>query len=148
MSSAKKQVVAAIIERGGRFLVGKRGLHKASAPGAWCTITGCIEPGETETEAVAREVLEETGLRVQPIEKICQSDTRDGTACMHWWLTAPLDDAPAQLLDDEHSELRWVTVEEMRRLEPVFLEDVEIFARLVARNDPHSGGSRGSKDLG
>ncbi len=130
----KAQVVAAVIEREGRFLVGKRSPHKTSAPGTWCAITGRIEPGETEAEAVAREVLEETGLRVQPIEKLCQSDTRDRSARIHWWSTAPLDDLPARLLNDEHSELRWVSVEDMRRLEPVFLDDVEIFARLVARS--------------
>jgi 8-oxo-dGTP diphosphatase len=130
MEDGKAQVVAAIIERDGRFLMGKRSLRKASAPGTWCTITGRIEPGETEAEAVAREVLEETGLRVQPIERFCQADTRDGSACIHWWLTAPLDDSPARLLNDEHSELRWVSLQDMRRLEPVFLEDVEIFARV------------------
>ena len=126
MADGKLEVVAAVIERSGRFLLGKRSAHKASAPGYWCTITGRIEPGETEALAVAREVLEETGLRVQATRKLCQSDTRDGSARIHWWLTVLLDDSPARLLGDEHSELRWVSVEEMRRLEPVFLEDVAI----------------------
>ena len=129
----KVQVVAAILEREGKFLVGKRGAHKRSAPGFWCTITGRVEAGETEAVAVVREVLEETGLRVRPVEEIARTDTRDGSASIHWWVVGSLDDAPARLLGDEHTELRWVSVEEMRCLDPVFPEDVEIFARLVAR---------------
>ena len=33
-----------------------------SAPGAWFTVGGAIEPGESLMEAAAREVLEETGF--------------------------------------------------------------------------------------
>ena len=40
-----------------------------------------------------------------------------------------LDDAPARLANDEHSELAWVTPEEMQALHPVFPEDVAILAR-------------------
>jgi 8-oxo-dGTP diphosphatase len=129
---SKVEVVAAIIERGGKFLVGKRGPHKASAPGAWNAITGRVESGETEHDAVVREVLEETGLRVLPLEKFYQCDNRAGTARIHWWAVKPLDDAPARC-NDENSELRWVTVDEMRRLDPVFEEDVDVFARFAAR---------------
>lgn len=49
---------------------------------------------------------------------------------MHWWRVELLDEGEAQLLGDEHSELRWVTVEEMGALEPVFVEDLALFARL------------------
>ena len=60
---------------------------------------------------------------------------------IHWWLAAPLDDAPVKLLGDEHTELRWVTLEEMRALWPVFAEDLEIIARaaedrLLGRSPP------------
>jgi 8-oxo-dGTP pyrophosphatase MutT (NUDIX family) len=124
-------VVAAIIERDGRFLVGKRSPHKKSAPGVWQAIVGRIEADESERDAVVREVLEETGLRVEPLEKVCECDNRAGTARIHWWAVKARDDAPARR-NDEHSELRWVTIDEMRRLDPVFEEDVEIFARFAA----------------
>jgi 8-oxo-dGTP diphosphatase len=125
----KVQVVAAIIERSGRFLFGKRSPHRLSAPGYWCTVTGRIEPGESQADAVVREVREEVGLEVRALQKVGECDTHDGTALIHWWLAAPLDDAPVKLLGDEHTELRWVTLEEMRALWPVFAEDLEIIAR-------------------
>lgn len=134
--AGQAQAIAAIIERDGKFLVGRRSPHKRTAPGYWCTICGGVEPGETQAEAVVREVAEETGLSVIAVEKFDACDTHDGSTRIHFWITAPRggsnDAAPPRLLGDEHDALAWVSVDEMRRLEPVFLEDVEIFARLVA----------------
>lgn len=129
--SEKVQVVAAIIERGGRVLFGKRSPHRVAAPGYWCPVSGRIEPGESQAEAVVREVREEAGLSVRAVQKVDECDTHDGTARIHWWLAAPLDDASEELLGDEHTELRWVSLDEMRRLEPAFPEDVEIITRAV-----------------
>jgi ubiquinone/menaquinone biosynthesis C-methylase UbiE/8-oxo-dGTP pyrophosphatase MutT (NUDIX family) len=124
--SIKIDVVAAIIERQGRFLFGKRSQHKRSAAGYWCPISGRVEPGESQAAAVEREVAEETGLRVRALEKVAECDTHDGSALIHWWLCSPLDDAPARLANDEHSELAWCSIAELKRLSPVFLEDVAI----------------------
>ena len=132
MRTPKIDAVAAILERGGRFLLGKRSPHK-TAPGYWCPISGRIEPGESQADAVVREVREEVGLTVRAIEKVAECDTHDGHAVIHWWRVEALDAAPARLANDEHSELVWATVAEMKRLEPVFLEDVEIFADAAMR---------------
>ena len=80
--------------------------------------------------ALEREVLEETGLLVRAVEQVWQADTRDGLAHIHWWRVNTLDERPEQLLQDEHTELRWVTLREMQDLEHVFQEDVRLFARL------------------
>ncbi len=133
MQNAKGHVVAAIIERAGRFLLGRRSAHKRSAPGYWCTVCGGIEAGEPRSDAVVREVLEETGLRVRALEEVAECDTHDGAAVIHWWRVEPLDDAPARLTNDEHSELGWFSIEEMKRLEPIFLEDVAVLERAAHR---------------
>jgi len=51
------------------------------------------------------------------------------------------DDRPAQLLNDEHSELRWVSAREMRDLQPVFVEDVALFERLTSETCEDAGAS-------
>ena len=130
MANAKLLVVAAVLERDGRFLLGKRSLSKSSAPGIWHALCGRVEVGESEAEAVQREVQEESGLLVRAIVQVWQADTRDGTARMHWWRVQTLDERQALLLQDEHTELRWVSVREMRDLDPIFTEDIELFARL------------------
>lgn len=132
-AGAKIAVVAALVVREGRFLVGKRSTHKAVAPGYWCPVTGRIEPGESAAAAIVREVHEETGLVVRAIEQVARTETRDGSAVIAWWWAAPLDEAPARLLGTEHTELRWVTPAELQNLEPVFPEDVAILAQLAAR---------------
>jgi len=56
--------VGAIVADGeGRLLMIKRG-HEPGA-GLWSIPGGRIEPGETDAEALAREMTEETGLTVQ-----------------------------------------------------------------------------------
>lgn len=128
----RREVVAAVLEREGRFLLGKRNVHKKAA-GYWCPICGSIEPREPQAEAVVREVKEETGLVVHAVAKVAECDTHDGTAVIHWWRVQPLDDAPARLANDEHTELGWFSIDEMKRLSPVFQEDVAIFERVGAQ---------------
>jgi 8-oxo-dGTP pyrophosphatase MutT (NUDIX family) len=120
-----------VLERDGRFLLGKRSPHRP-AGGYWCPITGGVDPGEAQAQAVVREVREETGLAVRAIAKVAECDTHDGSAVIHWWRVQALDDAPARLENDEHTELAWVSIEEMKRLSPVFLEDVAIIERVGA----------------
>jgi 8-oxo-dGTP diphosphatase len=57
-------VGAVVHDETGRLLLIRRG-HAPSA-GLWSVPGGRMEPGETEPEAVVREVAEETGLRVVP----------------------------------------------------------------------------------
>jgi 8-oxo-dGTP diphosphatase len=142
MAEAKVEVVAAIIEREGRFLLGKRSANRPKAPGYWCPISGRVEAGESQAEAVVREVHEETGLAVEALEKVAECDTHDGSARIHWWRVRLLGDAPARLANDEHSELAWVTPEAMRGLEPVFLEDVAILERAALAAPAASRASR------
>ncbi|MGZ3687107.1 MAG: GNAT family N-acetyltransferase [Bdellovibrionota bacterium] len=123
------QAVAAVIERDGRFLVGKRNSTKKSAPNYWCPISGQIEPGETEEQAVVREVFEEVGLKTKAVAKVCELETQDKSAIIHWWMLEIIC-GTAFLKNDEHSEIRWVTLEELQRLSPVYEEDIEIYQQL------------------
>jgi 8-oxo-dGTP diphosphatase len=57
-------VGAVVTDSRGRLLLIKRG-HEPGA-GLWSLPGGRIEPGETDTEALIREMTEETGLTVEP----------------------------------------------------------------------------------
>lgn len=56
--------VGAVVVHDGHLLLVQRG-HEPGR-GLWSVPGGRLEPGETLTEGCAREVLEETGLRVVP----------------------------------------------------------------------------------
>lgn len=126
------QAIAAVIEKSGRFLLARRSPTKRTAAGYWCPITGRIEPGETEEQAVVREVFEEVGLHVTATRKIGEMDTRDKHARMHWWQTQ-ITGGEAFIKCDENTELTWVTVEEMKLLHPIFEEDVAVFEKLAKK---------------
>lgn len=56
--------VGGIAVEGGRLLLVRRG--RPPGEGLWSLPGGRVEPGETDAEAVVRELREETGLTVSP----------------------------------------------------------------------------------
>ncbi|HVZ34283.1 MAG TPA: (deoxy)nucleoside triphosphate pyrophosphohydrolase, partial [Polyangiaceae bacterium] len=61
---ATLRVVAAMIERGGRYLITQR-RPAAVLPLLWEFPGGRVEPGETDEQALEREVLHRLGVSVQ-----------------------------------------------------------------------------------
>ncbi len=60
--------IGAIVIEEGRVLLVRRG--REPLKGHWTLPGGALEVGESLTAGVAREVLEETGLHVQPVELV------------------------------------------------------------------------------
>ena len=60
--------VGALIFQGGRILMAQRG--KQPLMGLWSLPGGLVEAGERLEEAVRREVREETGLEVEPLDVV------------------------------------------------------------------------------
>jgi 8-oxo-dGTP diphosphatase len=108
-------VGAVIKDDQGRLLLIKRG-HEPGA-GLWSVPGGRVEPGETDAEALVREMREETGLAVQagpllgrvrrPGQESAILDIRDYAATVTGGTLCPGDDA---------AEARWVAVSELSSL--------------------------------
>jgi len=58
-------VIGAVMRPDGRYLITRRKMDKAWAPGWWEVSGGGVRAGETSREAIRREIMEETGLDVQ-----------------------------------------------------------------------------------
>lgn len=58
-------VLGIVMHKDGRFLITRRVMTKAWAPGWWEVSGGAAQAGEDSKEAVLREVREETGLDVK-----------------------------------------------------------------------------------
>ncbi len=125
--------VILVLPRGGRFLVGRRAAHKP-APGYWTQVSGKLEPGETEVEAIAREAREEIACVVRAVRKLRQGVSHNGEYRLHYWLCEIKQGEP-RINNDELDELRWVTVQEHTRLEPIFQEDVEVVNALITTGE-------------
>lgn len=61
-------VLGVVARPDGRFLITKRVMTKAWAPGWWEVSGGAVQAGEASEDAVIREVKEETGLDVTKAE--------------------------------------------------------------------------------
>jgi len=80
--------VGAVIVKDGRVLLVKRGTEPAR--GRWSIPGGLIELGESLSQAIIREVREETGLDVDPIELVELLDRihRDGDRVRYHYVIA------------------------------------------------------------
>lgn len=121
--------VIIVLQRGRRFLVGRRAGHKPAA-GYWTQVSGKVEPGENQRDTVAREALEEIGCRVEAVEKLQELPSYNGRYRLHYWRAALVEGEPA-ICNEELTALRWVTVEELRELSPNFEEDISLFETLL-----------------
>lgn len=57
-------------------------------------------------------------------------DTQDKKGRIHWWLMDLVSGEPT-LKNDEHSELQWLYLEEIEKLDKVFPEDIEAYRKLT-----------------
>lgn len=131
----QRDAIVAVLCRDGRLLVIRRG-PAAARSGYWAPLSGRLEPGETQQEALVREVHEEVGLHVSPGAKVWESETDDGRFRLHWWtaeIGTGLDAEPQRLTLDagEVSEARWVTAAEFLTMDPTFAGDREFFERIL-----------------
>jgi 8-oxo-dGTP diphosphatase len=122
------EAVVVVVVRDRRVLVIERG-PLVPRPGYWAPLSGGIEPGESQSEAVVRETAEEVGLRVTPVAKVWECLTDDGGYLLHWWL-ARASDGELSLNQAEVSDARWVDPAEFDRLVPTFADDRRFFAEI------------------
>lgn len=115
-------VVAAIVTSDLGVLIGKRNDGKPP----WTFIAGEIEPGESPTDAVEREVKEETGLLVQAAEREIGRRVHPKTGRTMIYLACnPLGKTDVFVGDeDELAEVRWVTLDDAENLLPGLFEPV------------------------
>ncbi len=116
--------IAALVRRSdGRYLLVRRAPGLPAA-GYWTTVTGRPLPGEPLEETVAREVREEVGLDVRVGALVHRSETANGSYQLVWLEAEPENAAracePLTFQIDEVAEGRWVSLQEIDDIEPMF----------------------------
>ena len=127
-----KTVGALFIRPDGKVLLGLRVLSKKVWPGHWETIGGHVEDGESLEEALIREVQEETGVTPSRFRLIATVRERQpeiyGNALHHIYAVTGWQGGEPANICDEHSELKWFSVGEMRGLKDIVDPDYVRFA--------------------
>ncbi len=124
--SAPIVAVAGVVAHQGRVLLVRRG--KAPAQGAWSLPGGALELGETLSDGLQREVLEETGLLVEPVRLLGAFDriVRDDAGRVHFhyvlldWLCTVA--AGTLRAGSDASEVAWAEPEDLTADPPYSLE--------------------------
>ena len=99
------QVVAALIWRGGKFLICQRPAHKARGL-LWEFVGGKIEPGETKQQALVRECREELGIETAVGDVFMEVTHTYPDITVHLTLfhVSIIQGEPQKL---EHEDMRW-----------------------------------------
>lgn len=130
--SGPLRAVAGVIERKGCYLIGQR-LPDDSLGGYWEFPGGKIEVGETPVECLQRELQEELGVETRIGPLVCTVTPSD-----RFHLTvhrARIVEGEPEIR--EHSELRWVTLDEMTEYD-MLPADRPIIQQLIESSEADS----------
>lgn len=146
-----RRAVVAVVVRNGRFLVIRRS-QLVRAPGMHCFPGGAIEAGETEVEALEREMREELGVTALPQRLLWRSVTR-WNVHLAWFVTEIEAEAVPVANPLEVEWVGWLSAEEFRRLPQVLASNLEFLdawdrgdfrdAKAPGEADRPSGGNGG-----
>lgn len=121
-------IVSAIIIQDNKFLVLKRASDSQFAPNEWELTSGFMDDGETAEQTILREVKEELNVSGTILESLTMYEMNDQDGR---WLVVPylvsLDEDKTIQISDEHSEFKWMTLEEMSQFE--YLAETIVFIK-------------------
>lgn len=111
------EVVVGALVREGRVLLAHCRTDKQVRPGLWDLPGGVIEPGESDLDALARELREELGVGVSPdaVAHLARvvAGPDDDPVSVNAWLIGEWQGTPANLPPEEHERVAWFGVEEL-----------------------------------
>lgn len=110
-----------------RALLGRQASWPA---GRYSTIAGFVEPGESLEDAVAREVMEETGVTISSID-YHSSQPWPFPSSLMLGFTAHAASTAIQRIDDELEDVRWLTRAQIAAGEIALPNPVSISFRLI-----------------
>lgn len=128
------EVVAALIIRSQRILLGHRSAGRAFYPDVWDVFGGHVEPGEARQQTLIRELQEELGITPTQwsyLEDISFSSEASGQVTLNLYLVTDWDGTPENRQLEEHSVIDWFSLEQAIVLPLAHPDYPAIFARYM-----------------
>ncbi|MBL0748661.1 NUDIX domain-containing protein [Nocardioides baculatus] len=111
------EVVVGALVRDRRVLLAHRRPDKVAYPDVWELPGGVREEGESELEALVRELREEVGVEVDVASTthLCRVEARPVAepVVLSAWLVRDWQGTPANLAPEEHLDLGWFGLDEL-----------------------------------
>lgn len=120
--------ILAFIYNGKKFLALRNNSKDSSHGGDfWFTVTGSLEKGESEKDAVKREVKEETGLKVLDIFDLnCGSIYKWNNKSYEETNFIAFVKSEDVELNEEHTEYKWLNLDEFIKIIKWYLDKEEL----------------------
>jgi 8-oxo-dGTP diphosphatase len=137
-ASINKAVGAALVNKRGEFLLQLRDDNPSIPhPGVWSIVSGAIEPGESESNAVKREIKEELGCDADGVEFL-EKMYVDEVETELWVFKGFLDVKANDINLSEGRAVKYFRIDEIKKLDmPEFLRKyiVENEERIKSRDE-------------
>ena len=109
-------VVGALVHEGQVLLVHRRP-NKRARPDVWDLPGGLIEAGESELDALTRELHEELGVQIATgsASHLCRltAGPAEEPALLSAWLVRDWQGMPTNVATEEHDDIGWFDLEEL-----------------------------------
>ena len=104
-----------LLVRGDETLLARRSDERTFYPGVWDVVGGHCEGDETPVDTLIRELEEEVGVKACVFEEIAVLEeprpVEHGEAQYHVFIVTAWAGGEPRLLNAEHSELRWLSLD-------------------------------------
>ena len=107
-------------------------LREEHFPNKWCLAGGGGLEGETPTQNAIREVMEETGMQLEPNMLHYLLNKRDGDKNYHFFYVRTDKQPNIMNVLDEHEEFKWVRADEIDNYD--MIKDTHSIIKMALRN--------------
>ena len=107
-----------VFDRAERVLLQRRSMDKDTFPGRWdSSVSGHVDSGEEYDKCIVREAMEEIGIDLTDTpERLFKIDACEETAQEFTWVYRIKSEGPFIPNEEEVSEIRWFTMDEVSRM--------------------------------
>lgn len=135
------EIAVALMIHSGKVLLGRRSPKREFYPDVWDLFGGHVESGEGHEAALLREVQEELGITptqwtfLETTSQPLPTQDPPDVLVAHLYLVTAWTGVPSNRQPEEHSEIRWFSLEEAVGLDLADSSYPELFARHLG---PHA----------
>jgi 8-oxo-dGTP diphosphatase len=128
------EIVAALIVRSQKILLGYRSAEREFYPDVWDVFGGHVEPGEERQQTLVRELQEELGITPtlwKYLETISFPSDASNPVTMYLYLVTDWTGTPVNRQLEEHSTIDWFSLEQAVQLSLAHPDYPAVFAKYL-----------------